>query len=226
MGLLNPLRIAMLRLMEYGVPLIAHTKKGNEWKGNRFLNLIEYIESTGTQRIDTGITPGSDYRIVLDVQVSDSQNSEGHFASATGTYYSVLSFRPNQTNWYWTRYYKQALQSFNSSFNSRTRRIIDKNANLTTITLEDGTTQTITSNTGSYNMSYNVNLFCRNASGTFNTFIKMKLFSCQIYKGGELVRDFWPIIDDTTGEAGLINMVDGTFYGNDGTGAFTAGPSV
>ena len=48
----------------------------------------------------------------------------------------------------------------------------------------------------------------------------IKLYSCQIYDNDVLVRDFVPCIKDN-GEVGLYDLVGKQFYGNAGTGVFT-----
>ena len=49
-----------------------------------------------------------------------------------------------------------------------------------------------------------------------------KIYYCQIYDNGTLVRDFWPCYDPD-GVACLYDKVEKKYYYNAGTGAFTAG---
>ena len=51
----------------------------------------------------------------------------------------------------------------------------------------------------------------------------MKIFSCQIYKGKVIVRDFVPAVRTSDGAAGLYDRMSGIFFGNSGTGALIAG---
>lgn len=53
----------------------------------------------------------------------------------------------------------------------------------------------------------------------------MNLYSCQIYDNGTLIRDYIPC-QTTAGEIGLWDDANSVFYGNAGTGAFSAGPVV
>ena len=50
-----------------------------------------------------------------------------------------------------------------------------------------------------------------------------KVYSCQIYDNGTLVRNFIPC-QTTSGDIGLWDDANSVFYGNAGTGTFTAGP--
>ena len=50
-----------------------------------------------------------------------------------------------------------------------------------------------------------------------------KLYYCQIYESGSLIRDFIPA-QNSTGTVGLYDAANGVFYANAGSGAFEAGP--
>ena len=51
------------------------------------------------------------------------------------------------------------------------------------------------------------------------------LYSCQIYDNGTMIRDYIPC-QTTAGEIGMWDDVNSVFYGNAGTGTFTAGPAI
>lgn len=52
-----------------------------------------------------------------------------------------------------------------------------------------------------------------------------RIYSCQIYDNGTLTRDYVPCITDG-GVVGLYDDLNGVFYGNAGTGAFIAGKKI
>lgn len=58
-----------------------------------------------------------------------------------------------------------------------------------------------------------------------NLTIKAKMYSCKIYNGGSLVRDFVPCVNPS-GVVGLYDLIGNSFYKSIGTGTFTAGPAV
>ena len=74
----------------------------------------------------------------------------------------------------------------------------------------------------SFTSTYNLFLFANNNAGTAQLPGAMKLYSCQIYDNGTLVRDFWPCYDPD-GVACLYDKVEKKYYYNAGSGAFTAG---
>lgn len=199
--------------------IVVHPDSGGATLPDGYVEL-EYIESTGTQRIDTGIKPDGNTRVTVDTQISDAQTTEGHLFSVTGNKYFVVSFKPQLTAWWRTRHGSSALTSFPASANTRGRCIVDKNQNITTVNEE-----IVTLPEADFSLNYNMNLFCRNASGKFNAFLSAKLYSCQIYDNGTLIRDYVPCTNPS-GEVGLYDLENEEFYGNAGSGAFTAGPEV
>lgn len=181
---------------------------------------LEYIQSTGTQRIDTGIKPDGNTRATVDTQISDAQTTEGHLFSVTGNKYFVVSFNPQLTAWWRTRHGSSVLTSFPASANTRGRCIVDKNQNITTVNEE-----IVTLPEADFSLNYNMNLFCRNASGQFNVFLSAKLYSCRIYQAGKFVRNFVPCLSPA-GDVGLYDLCEDKFYGNSGTGVFIGGPEI
>ena len=59
-----------------------------------------------------------------------------------------------------------------------------------------------------------------------NFHTKAKLYSCRIYSGTTLERDFVPAKRKSDNVLGLLDLANGKFYTNAGTGTFTAGPVV
>ena len=59
-----------------------------------------------------------------------------------------------------------------------------------------------------------------------NFHTKAKLYSCKIYSGETLERDFVPAKRKSDNVLGLLDLANGKFYTNAGTGTFTAGPVV
>ena len=62
-------------------------------------------------------------------------------------------------------------------------------------------------------------------TSSLGNYASMKLYSCKIYNADTLVRDFIPC-KNPSGTVGLYDTVNGTYYGNSGTGVFTAGAEI
>lgn len=56
--------------------------------------------------------------------------------------------------------------------------------------------------------------------------VTARCYGLQVIRGGEVAYDFIPARNEATGEVGMWEAVHGAWYGNDGTGAFTAGSAV
>lgn len=78
-------------------------------------------------------------------------------------------------------------------------------------------------NTGSYSGTIatgkNYYIFCNNENGSAAWFGNFRVYSYQLYEAGIIVRDFLPCIN-ASGEIGLFDLVGNQFYGNAGSGTF------
>lgn len=185
------------------------------------VNYLEYIQSTGTQWIDTGFKPNQDTRVVIDIAVSNTQIAEGHMCSvAEVTRFYSLFFQPKKTGWYHTRYGGGGVRSFSSGFKDKNRYTIDKNKNVTTI---DGVD--VIESDYTFQLENTLPIFCRNKSGTINNLIQASLYSFQLYDNGTLIRNFWPAKDEN-GVVCLYDKVSNQYFYNAGTGVFGAGPEL
>lgn len=182
---------------------------------------LEYIESSGTQYIDTGVYPNQDTRVVCDVELLESGRAYGIFGSRIGygnTAFDVFAFGLNSTRDFQDDYNKQSNAPLASSIS---KFLIDKNKNLTVI---NGVESIFSQST--FSVQYPMYLFGVNTSGTPNNQLgDLRVFSCQIYDNGALIRNFIPCTNPL-GEFGLYDTVNGLFYRNAGTGEFVAGPET
>ena len=169
---------------------------------------LEYIESTGTQYIDTSV--GFNYEITMDIQFINNNSNEqlmGHSA-AGGSYFGI-----NKDGYY------ENGRSPEFSYLGTDRRTIKLIGTSKTQTLiVEGETSTISRSSSTV---YSFKLL----GGLRNYPCSAKLYSCQFYVDGTLVRDYVPC-ETSEGEIGLWDNVEGKFYGNNGEGKFIAGPEV
>ena len=197
----------MLYDMGYNVPTVVPEKK------TRYVaKQIEYIESTGTQYIDTGFKPNQDTRVIFDYYPVDTLDSV-IFGSRTSISSSDKFFfmHAQNTNSLRTDFGSNDL---NTRLNPTTRIEVDKNKNVTTIG------ENVFTNTASnFSSVNNIGLFCGNTGGTFKQNTKVRLYKCKIYDNGTLVRDYRPYISEN-GIACLYDAVNGEYIYNNGTGSF------
>ena len=175
---------------------------------------LDYIESSGTQYINTGFKPNQNTRVVMDVEVLGTTQCApfGARASQSGTTYTLflLTATTGRTD-YGTS--KQAM-TFSSILG---RYTIDANKNVVNV---NGVSITHTAST--FSVDHNIFLLAVNTAGTASNFAKVKLYSCKIYDNGTLVRDFIPC-KNANGTLGLWDNVNSVFYANAGTGTFSTG---
>ena len=181
---------------------------------------VEYIQSSGTQYVDTGFVPNQDTRIVFDANTTPSSAGVyAIFGARTASGSATDSFAVWDINGVLRFDYNEATVS--TGLSSSGRYTIDANKNKANV---NGTS--VTATYGSFSSVYTLCLFTVNAGGTVDSRRSSgKLYSCQIYDNGLLERDFIPCINDSD-EVGLWDDVYGVFYGNAGTGVFTAGEVV
>lgn len=183
---------------------------------------LDYIESTGTQYIDTGFKPNQDTRVVMDVQLTASPTDVGNiFGSRTSATSNNFAFNYSTTSAAFLSDFADYTKSrLNFSFDALTRLSIDSNK--TSITV-NGTQQehVLTAFQGAYNLC----LLALNNAGTVQWYSKAKLYACQIYDNDTLVRDYVPVLR-SDGVAGLFDLVNQKFYASSGSGNFVAGVTV
>lgn len=183
---------------------------------------IEYIESTGTQCIDTGVVAKSGLSMVASLELTSTKES-----AIAGAYGNSSRFYPLMVNGVSLLYGYGALNTI-SGISAEIGKKYNVESSLLTgsqTVKVNGETVASASNANSYNTGKTLLLFANNFSDSVSAaidFAEMKLFSCQIYENGTLVRDFAPC-KNANGEVGLYDLVNGVFYGNTGSGAFVAG---
>lgn len=183
---------------------------------------LAYIESSGTQYIDTGYAPNQNTRVIAEMEIgSVNPSSKGLFGTRNAnTTAASLSYNLWSLNGGTTARSDYFGSAVSKTFDFLGQRVsIDKNGR--TCTIND---TVLTNETATGQATLNLYLFTVNNSGSVNTALNItaKLYSCQIYDGETLVRNFIPCINPE-GMVGLFDVVGLAFYGNLGTGSFTAG---
>jgi len=174
---------------------------------------LEYIESSGTQFIDTGIKAKNNTKVIAECNITYGTNWVMILGSYdTGAYFSWWA---NATNIY--AYYGSQNKSGNGATGKQT--IIANGSKWS-----DSANSFVFSD-ASFTSPSTMYLFSVHNGGSSYANASMKLYACQIYDDGTLVRNFIPCRTPNR-EIGLWDDVNGVFYGNAGTGTFTAGPEV
>ena len=197
---------------------------------------LEYIESTGTQYIDTGVVPANGFGFEIDVMplteitttatpaliCGSSKRNGGWWGGVMlGTYPTLPQgqatwFKYDTTTVYATMYdpgfvayTRCTMKNINNHFTSST----GKNYNTPYVT-------------DSY-INGNLYLFAINTDvGVRASSAGIRLYSCKLYNGTTVIRNFIPAKRNSDNVVGLYDTVNNIFYTNSGTGTFNAGPVV
>lgn len=197
-----------------------HTKPGSRLPSG--YTELEYIESTGEQYIDTEVTPNQDTGVSIDFQMSVISGWKSIYG-ARKTNANVDSYQLWHTGTAFGFYYASKNTTW-SGLNGTARHSIVANKN----TAVANGTASVSLAYSAFTTNYPMFLFAANTAGSVESTgdnVAMKLYSCQIYDNGTLVRDFVPAMN-SSGVVGLYDRVTASFFGNAGTGTFTAGPEV
>lgn len=171
---------------------------------------LEYIESTGTQYISTGITPTENTKVVI--EFNSSSSSGVVFGQDSG--YKVNAFMFAMT----VVVFDSTKKDISISANAKhTVQVAPK-----AFKVDNGSSQYIYAN--KVNAAYPMFLFGNNRKGKFSEGVAMKLYSFKVYENDVLIADYIPCKQGNA--VGLYDDVAGAMNLSLGTGDFTAGPSI
>lgn len=181
---------------------------------------LEYIESTGTQYINTGYKPNNNTRVVIEASVTLPAAGQsdvclfGAYHSGSDRYRFSLTVGSTGRVGYAYAYGGYTI----TDISDNTKYVFDCNKAVCTV---NGVTKDVPS--ASFENPYDLLLFTYRSTAS-NFFAKMKLYSCKIYDNGTLVLDFVPCKNGD--DVGLLDLLTNQLYSNDGTGTFIAGPTT
>ena len=178
---------------------------------------LEYIQSSGSQYIDTGFKPNQDTKISITVDFPLS-GTTWLYGSRTSAGSNSLGFLCEGNSKYRFDY----ASSTNELATKPTGKFtIDSDKNKCYINGELVFTATYTTFASPVNMY----IFNNNNNGSLSGGSSAKLYNCSIYDNGVLIRNFIPCKNES-GTVGLYDSVNNQFYQNAGSGTFVAGPEI
>lgn len=179
---------------------------------------VEYIESSGTQYIDTGYKPTSNnLRAVCDFEYTADHSASSVFGSESSGQYSIVPWGAPEF------YVGSSTRLLAQTTALNTKYALDAHANAGTLTVSLNGTTNSASYSGSILTTVNMGIFCNIIAGVASQFCSMKLYAMYIYDNGNLVRDFVPCYRKADNVAGLYDLVNNVFYTNVGSGVFAVG---
>ena len=178
---------------------------------------LEYIQSSGSQYINTGFKPNQDTKISITVDFPLSRTT-WLYGGRTSAGSNSLGFLCEDGS----RYRFDYASSVNALTVKPTGKFtIDSDKNKCYINGELVFTATYKTFTSPVNMY----IFNNNNNGSLSGGSSAKLYNCSIYDNGVLIRSFIPC-KNASGTVGLYDSVNNQFYQNAGSGTFIAGPEI
>ena len=188
---------------------------------------VEYIESTGTEYIDTGFKPNSEnVKIELKIQVKNSGYGYAAIGADDRTNNDACIIFDYRTQEGYNRFYMGISEN-------------------TPASVQDYNLKTLTGifYNGEYKIYKNNEMYC---SGTYNgtiqttnnwwiykrnpydqgTGLQGKLYYLNIDENNNKIRNFIPCYRKSDNKPGLYDTVTGQFYTNQGTGEFLKGKNI
>jgi hypothetical protein len=184
---------------------------------------LEYIQSTGTQYIDTVYVPTNTTKWILDAQFTETTNLDqinGRVDATVSPSGQRISIGIAPTQYISEVGFTLCGGGFTSTgTTANTNRHIFEIDMINRIGKVDS--QQINLSVQTIASTRSLFLFARN-NGSADLYCKEKIYSSQIYDNGTLVRNMIPVMRKSDNEIGMLDLVEGKFYGNAGTGKFTA----
>ena len=172
---------------------------------------IEYLESTGTQYIDTGINCRE--IITATYSIAFSQIPTG-INLIIGAFWDNPPSIPR-----FQFFYNNGWKDVNTTYAITTGEGIAYNVAATALKVYNVTSKS----KNKYNSDSTIWIFARNNDHNDYLFAShLRFYSLSILRGGVLVRDFIPVRKGNTGY--MYDKVSGQLFGNSGTGEFILGP--
>lgn len=184
---------------------------------------VEYLESSGTQYIDTGIKGKSGISAKTKVNYSYLSGTASHaiggeYTSNTSCYFGMV-----RANGHFTYLYKNSVVETTTTLSTNTDYDID-------ITLNNGNQRFVINGnvvstgtvSGDFTSTNNLFLYAINSVNGADVFGSLKMYYMKIYENNTLSRDYIPCKDENN-VGFMFDRVTHTAYLNAGTGSFTFG---
>ena len=184
---------------------------------------VEYIESTGTQYIDTKVVPNANTKIIAKYQLTaePTQENIGYVFGEYGSNLGRLQFSVRADGY--------GFFGFGNEYDNSTVKLgVDFDVHVVAytngmFTLDGEHKKTLKTWGGTPTTLY---LFACHSNDKVGPRGLLRIYSVHIFDGAKLVRNMVPCYRKGDGAIGLYDRVGGKFYGNDGDSVFVKGKDV
>lgn len=184
---------------------------------NKEYTKLEYIESTGTQYIDTGLPTRNNMKIDIQYYINNFEVARNYVFGVYGenSRYRMQWSHSNTSFAGYGNLYNSNIIINNS--NKLNRLVVDKGK----FYLNDSIVYDASNASQVYSKDNNksIYLFALNQNGAVGTFSSIRIYYMKIYEGNTLLRDYVPMLDKNSLPC-LYDKVEDKFYYNEGSGEF------
>ena len=187
--------------------------------GNWYVE-VEYLESTGTQYIDTGFMPNQDTSVITKINFRElTSDNASVFGARIGVYYShygITIGSGTQNLFYYG--YNNMSQEIGKKAIINTDYKLNKMKNL--LYVDDNLIYS--GSYGYFNVPVSMYIFGMNQNDEAIFKSKIMLYYMEVYDNDTLVRDYIPVLNSSNRPC-LFDKVERKCYYNQGTGEFLYG---
>ena len=189
---------------------------------------VEYIQSTGTQYIDTDVLPNATIEFEIDYEITQIARCETLIGSDPDAKkwfsFGIVSNSSLKTNYIYAGYSNKTFTNNYGELNVKTKAVYS-NGSITISNVNGSVTQTLADITMDVN-NLPMFLFALNRKNEAADNAYIKIYSVILNKNNEKVREFVPCYRKSDTTIGLYDLVNKTFYTNAGTGTFIKGNDI
>lgn len=185
--------------------------------------VLQYIQSTGTQYINTGYYPNTNTNAKYKVLVSSFSEYGPHLLSSHNYFFPYFRIKDyalkctiNKTQFGINNYQFATNKEYEFEAIWNDKILIDG--------VEKLTLDTYTKTETRDDMPLYIGAYMGEGHSDYT--LSGKIYYCKIYDGNTLVRDLLPVRRRSDNEICLYDKITKTYFTNAGTGAFVAGPEV
>ena len=203
--------------------------EGTQGVGDKILpdeyQQIEYIESTGTQYIDTGYSPNANTVLETELQYTidllsapnrEYLNGLSGFVSPNNSRFAYGYSRAVTSDYFYIGISNVNISTFVAADANKHKFIIRANGSWQ---IDDRIGSQDVTEFSSQGTLY---VFARNVNG-INSPSHLRVYSYKLYEADKLVKNFIPCYRKSDNVIGMYDLVDSMFYMNEGTGSFLKG---
>ena len=180
---------------------------------------VNYIQASGAQQINTGVyfNPQTD-------------SMECMYQATNASHNGMIVANSNTTNHFWFYHYYDSGKIDVYISNSTSQYGINSVAvdtNIHTSTYKNKTFSTDGTSYGTHSQTFTTTetpLYICSWGGGY--YYQGRIYSCKLWKSGQLVRNFVPCYRKSDNKPGLYDVVNNIFYTNSGSGDFTIGTNM